>query len=342
MKKRATYKQSWEFQIENNYWLIKCYRKHVDFLTECKFCNKELEYVDSTNVQKHMKDKHKPIYKIEKSKMKAGNIAWQYLRFTHAQLKIIQCMICCEIKPNIHEAESHVQNYYLEPQNKNWAFKYARQNADNMTCTICKENVTVRANINQLKKHADTHEKYMEKIAKEHLLWGTIIRTVQWIWLEKCYINAENFRAQCKFCKHNIPYITHTQFLEHMKNKHSALHSLEEKKNTLNFFKHKPHWNHIRYINDLILNRNVLECIICLKKTRPSHTNHFPYELKFVSHWALKYARQNVKVANCTLCKNEVNFEWAPENLENHITSEHPEEREKIRQIDLVQRTVHD
>ncbi|XP_067214546.1 uncharacterized protein [Linepithema humile] len=338
------YKQSWEFQIENNYWLNKCYRKPVDFITECKFCNKEIVYVDSRNAQKHMKDTHKPIYEIEMWEMEEGNIAWQYLRYADEQFKEIQCMICCKTTPNIREAESHVQDelkHRLKPRNKNWAFKYTRQNADNVTCTICEENVTIQTRIIDLKKHANTHKKYMDKIAEENLLWGTIIRTVQWIWLEKCYINVENFRAQCKFCEHKIPYITHTQFLEHIKNKHTALHSLEKEKILPDIFD-EPQWNYIRYIDDLILDEKNLECVICEKKDELPHTNHFPHELKFVSHWALKYTRQNVKVANCTLCKNEVNFEWAPENLENHITSVHPKEREKIRQIDLVQRTVHD
>nr|XP_012232183.1 PREDICTED: uncharacterized protein LOC105677877 isoform X2 [Linepithema humile] len=336
------YKQSWEFHIENNYWLIKCYKKPVDFITKCKFCNKEITYVDSTNAQTHMKDTHKPIYETEMWEMKAGNIAWQYLRFTDEQLNEMQCMICCKTMPNIREANSHIQDEYKHNlKSRNWAFKYARQHANNVTCTICEENVTVRANIKQLKKHADTHKKYMDKIAEENLLWGTIIRTVQWIWLEKCYINVENFRAQCKFCEHKVSYITHTQFLEHIKNEHAALHSLEEEKNAPDIFD-EPQWNYIRYIDDLILDEKNLECIICGKKNELPHTNHFPHKLKFVSHWALKYARQNVKVANCTLCKNEVNFEWAPENLENHITSVHPKEREKIRQIDLVQRTVHD
>nr|XP_012227620.1 PREDICTED: uncharacterized protein LOC105675217 [Linepithema humile] len=292
-----------------------------------------------------MNKEHKVIHDAEVTKMTTGSIPWQYLRFTEPNsTDKVQCMECDKTIP-YDEAENHVHYHFicdLKPgKYKNWTFKYARQNADNVTCTLCDKNVTFWARITDLKKHANKHKKYMNKIAEEYLLWGTIIRTVQWIWLEKCYINFEYFRAQCKFCEHKIPYITHTQFLEHMKNTHSALHSLEEEKNTPDIF-NEPQWNYIRYINDFILDEKNLECIICEKKDGLPHTNHFPRELKFVSHWALKYARQNVKVANCTLCKNEVNFEWAPENLENHITSVHPNEREKIRQKDLVQRTVHD
>nr|XP_012232858.1 PREDICTED: uncharacterized protein LOC105678255 isoform X2 [Linepithema humile] len=276
------YKQTWEFQIENNYWLNKCYRKPVHFLTECKFCNEELAYVQTRSIQNHMKNKHEVIHDAEDTKMKARSVTWQYLRFTKPDsTDEVQCMRCDKTMPR-DEAENHVEKYFtggLEPgKYKNWTFKYARQNTDNVTCTICGENVTLTAKIYELKLHvSNVHEKIWDAIKQEDLLWSREItwntHYIVYTWWKKCYINAENFRAQCKFCEHKIPYITHTQFLEHMKNKHSALHSLEEEKNTPDIFD-EFQWNYIRKPHNIYTSRgtgkNTSNTFDTNDSTRPS------------------------------------------------------------------------
>nr|XP_012232860.1 PREDICTED: uncharacterized protein LOC105678256 [Linepithema humile] len=335
------YKNTWEFQIENHYWLNKCYKRPKNFLAQCKFCEKKITYVKSESIEIHMEKEHPLLHKEEKLKFQACNTYWQHLRFTDGLLTGIQCMKCFLLIQS-DEAEIHVQHHFtdgLEPgTRKHWTLKYARQNADSVTCVFCEKNLTLTAKITELKKHVQNcHIEDMNTIDKENLLWTQLIGE-QWKWLEKYYMNVANFRAECKFCKHKVPYIEYTQFEQHMWDQHFVIACLEESK-MIKIWKAEKY---VRYTNNVTEHTLDVECIICEKNVALPHTKHSPYELLFDSHWALKYAIQNGQVASCVLCKDEVNFKWALENLENHMTSIHPEKRKQIRQIDLVQGTVHD
>nr|XP_012232861.1 PREDICTED: uncharacterized protein LOC105678257 [Linepithema humile] len=321
---------------------------------QCKICGEKITYVKSESIEIHMQKEHPLIAEEERPKHEARNIYWQHLRFTDALLSGIQCMKCFQLIRS-DEAKIHVQHHFTDGvelgTRTHWTCKYARQNADSVTCKICEKTLTLSARTTQLKRHIhDCHNEVLMTIAKENLLWIQLI-SEQWKWLEKYYINVVNFRAECKLCKYKIPYIKHEQFKKHIQDNHSVVKNLEDAKETnfaTNLNISKAQWDYKIYLHDTTLKKSNIGCMICnnklLNHNHTSHviTNHDPHELLFDSHWALKYAIQNGQVASCVLCKDEVNFKWAPENLENHMTSVHPEKRKQIRQIDLVQGTVHD
>nr|XP_012228794.1 PREDICTED: uncharacterized protein LOC105675892 [Linepithema humile] len=272
---------------------------------------------------------------------------WTYFRFTKREKKDeIECIICENTVSNEYQIKrNHIENHYSQKttdlmfyKHKNWVFKYAKLKEDIAKCTICEATINYQLHLENLKLHMSTHQTDQKRIQQEEIFWK--LQTKKHSWLQKCYTDAGDFRAQCKFCDCNETYIKHEQFIEHIKQAHNNVHDFEQ----CNPSKNADQWKYVRYTtNDIGTEETKVECMICQEMVSLPHLNHSAEKLESYSqHWALKYARQDECFAKCTICKDKVDFEFDMDNLIHHMLLLHDEEWENIDQNDLEQGTAHD
>nr|XP_012232831.1 PREDICTED: uncharacterized protein LOC105678237 [Linepithema humile] len=106
-------------------------------------------------------------------------------------------------------------------------------------------------------------------------------------------------------------------------------------------------WKCLRYTYDMEISRSI-ECVICHQQD--VMINHrCSQDLKpYSQHWVFKYARQDRSNAYCTICGQNINYDYDFDTLKNHMSLEHQEkwktieQEEQIKQQDLEQGTAHD
>nr|XP_012232863.1 PREDICTED: uncharacterized protein LOC105678259 [Linepithema humile] len=333
--------EEWKYLIENNYFLNKCYAKSVNCRAECRFCKLNFVCVPAIVLKTHIKN-HKNIYKTEKSKEMANDNNWLYFRFTK-QKEEIECIICEEPVSN-DQIESHAK--YHSPQElisckfENWVFKYAKEEEDFLKCTICDAGMNIIADLTHLETHmSDEHSEDYYRIKRNKIFWT--FQIAQNSWLQKCYVDAGNFRAECTVCKFKEVYLKKDQFEKHMHESHYDIFDKEEMEKD-NFHYFSDQWKCLRYTYDMEISRSI-ECVICHQQD-VMVDHRCSQDLKSYSqHWVFKYAKQDEYNVNCTICEKNINFDYDWNNLKNHMSCVHPKEWERIQQIqDLEQGTEHD
>nr|XP_012232844.1 PREDICTED: uncharacterized protein LOC105678246 [Linepithema humile]XP_012232846.1 PREDICTED: uncharacterized protein LOC105678246 [Linepithema humile] len=342
--------EEWKYLIKNNYFLKKCYAKSVNFQAECRFCRLNFVCVPAIVLKTHIQ-KHKLTYRIEeieKIGTKLGKI-WSYFRYTKNEEKDeIECMICKETLSN-NQIENHAKIHNLQEliscKFDDWAFKYAREEEDFLKCTICDADMNIIADITHLETHmSDKHSEVYDKIKQEEKFWT--FQTAKNSWFQKCYIDVGNFRAECTVCKFKEVYLKKDQFEKHMHDSHYDIFDKEEmEKDNCHYF--SDEWKCLRYTYDMKISQSI-ECVICHEQN--VMVDHYCSEDQkpYSQHWVFKYARQDGSNAYCTICGQNINYDYDFDTLKNHMSLEHQEkwktieQEEQIKQQDLEQGTAHD
>nr|XP_012232829.1 PREDICTED: uncharacterized protein LOC105678235 isoform X4 [Linepithema humile]XP_012232830.1 PREDICTED: uncharacterized protein LOC105678235 isoform X4 [Linepithema humile] len=284
---------------------------------------------------------------------------WPYFRYTkqqRAEKMQIQCIICGQFLLN-NQMENHAKTHSpqeLSCKFDDWVFKYAKEEEDFLKCTNCNESMYIIVTINHLKTHmSDKHSEDYDRIRRNEMFWT--FQTGKNSWLQKCYRDAGNFRAECTVCKFKEVCFKMEQFQRHLRNpirkSHYNIFNSEEWKQDQQDHNFSNNWKCLRYTYNTE-RRQIIECVICHQQNvKIDHC--CSQDLKSYSqHWVFKYARQNGSYANCTICEENINLDYDWDNLKNHMSSLHldkweriEQEEQKIEQIeqkDLEQGTAHD
>nr|XP_012232825.1 PREDICTED: uncharacterized protein LOC105678235 isoform X1 [Linepithema humile]XP_012232826.1 PREDICTED: uncharacterized protein LOC105678235 isoform X1 [Linepithema humile] len=342
--------EEWTYLIENNYFLNKCYAKSVNFRAECRFCKLNFICVPAIVLKTHIQE-HKFTYKAEEIDQigtKLGN-NWSYFRFTKNEaIDEIECMICKETLSN-DQMENHAKTHFLQElipcKFDDWAFKYAREEEDFLKCTICDAGMNIIADITHLETHmSDKHSENYDKIKQDKKFWT--FQTAKNSWLQKCYIDAGDFRAECTVCEFKEVYLKKDQFEKHMHDSHYDIFDKEEiEKDICHYF--SDEWKCLRHTYDMEISRSI-ECVICHQQDIMVDHRCSQDIKPYSQHWVFKYAGRDGSNAYCTICGQNINFDYDFDTLKNHMSFEHREkwetieQGEQIEQQDLEQGTAHD
>nr|XP_012232827.1 PREDICTED: uncharacterized protein LOC105678235 isoform X2 [Linepithema humile] len=106
-------------------------------------------------------------------------------------------------------------------------------------------------------------------------------------------------------------------------------------------------WKCLRHTYDMEISRSI-ECVICHQQDIMVDHRCSQDIKPYSQHWVFKYAGRDGSNAYCTICGQNINFDYDFDTLKNHMSFEHREkwetieQGEQIEQQDLEQGTAHD
>nr|XP_012224124.1 PREDICTED: uncharacterized protein LOC105673218 isoform X2 [Linepithema humile] len=301
---------SWLSKTVNLSWIERNYVKkefNHNFQVKCIACKKDIKYAIVDAFKEHMSVKHQDELQMEYD-MQRKHYIWKYFNLTKKGKA--RCIVCkkehsggtSNYSLKHHLLKDHKNKKDLKPyESQGWVWKYI--DAEEVTnffgkCTLCDIKMTLQFTSKYLVRHLKIHDiKVPRSIFKRHAQCWKYHSKKLW-WLDKFYTKAEkDFRAKCEICKMNCIYIfTHT-IKDHVI-KHKKIYDFEESMKT-------TEQNIIGWKDESFINNHEI------------HDMRKLYPRKIC--WGLKYVRQLGDLAKCTICGEDIEFDWNMNNLKNHV-----------------------
>nr|XP_012224222.1 PREDICTED: uncharacterized protein LOC105673276 isoform X1 [Linepithema humile] len=345
---------SWLSKTLNLSWIEENYvqkESNHNFQVKCKSCESHIKYAKVDAFKEHIFHKHEDELNMERE-MQHKHDMWKYFYLT--KRGIIRCIVCkkayCGITFSNYSLEHHLSK---DHKNKKDLKPYSLQSlfwkyidAEEVTnfygkCTLCDKKMTLQFTSEYLLNHLKIHYIKVPRSKRKRYAQSWKYQSKKLWWLDKFFTKAEeDFRAKCEICEKNYVYI-HTCTIENHVIKHKEIYNYEEYMKTTK--QKKIGWKSMRFIDD---NAIEIECMVC-NEILPdesfinNHEIHDMEKLYSRTYWGLKYMRQLGDLAKCTICKEDVGFNWHTGNLKDHVSIKHKEDLNR-RQEELKQGTAYD